>query len=81
MLGDYLLHALSHQCSTKNINDPQQTMCYAFICIIKRLTVYLTEIIDEFVTTNFIDDCSLDDESVIAYPTSKLPIDFPENPK
>ncbi|MGK2888616.1 MAG: phenolic acid decarboxylase [Candidatus Malihini olakiniferum] len=72
---NHLLPALGHQQSTKNVcfqNDHISTM-EAY-----RATgpAYPMEVIDEFVTTTFVRDCSPDNESVIAYPASECPLTF-----
>ena len=41
--------------------------------------VYPTEVIDEFATITFIEDCGENNENVINCPASELPADFPHH--
>lgn len=66
------------------INDPKKTVCFQneHIPLMEKYReegpVYPTEVIDEFATITFVEDCGINNESVIACAASELPKNFPE---
>lgn len=67
------------------INNPEKTVCFQndHIALMESYRetgpAYPTEVIDEFATITFIQDCGQNNESVIACAASELPEDFPNN--
>ncbi|WP_130804007.1 phenolic acid decarboxylase [Acinetobacter ihumii] len=68
-------------------NNPEKTVCFQndFIPLMESYReagpAYPTEVIDEFATITFIQDCGKNNEAVIACAASELPEDFPNNLK
>lgn len=69
------------------MNDPKKTVCFQneHIPQMEKYReagpAYPTEVIDEFATITFIEECGPDNEEVINCPASELPDNFPENLK
>lgn len=67
------------------INNPEHTVCFQNEHIAQMEAyreagpVYPTEVIDEFATITFIEDCGENDENIINCPASELPADFPHH--
>ena len=67
------------------MNNPEHTVCFQNEHIAQMEAyreagpVYPTEVIDEFATITFIEDCGENDENVINCPASELPADFPHH--
>lgn len=67
------------------INEPKKTVCFQndFIPLMEQYReqgpAYPTEVIDEFATITFIEECGENNEEVINCPASELPADFPNN--
>lgn len=67
------------------INDPKKTVCFqnehipAMEAYREAGPAYPTEVIDEFATITFIQDCGENNESVIDRPASELPANFPNS--
>ncbi|WP_319582471.1 phenolic acid decarboxylase [uncultured Pseudodesulfovibrio sp.] len=69
------------------INEPKKTVCFQNEHIREMEAfreagpAYPTEVIDEFATITFVEDCGQDNEEVINCPASELPENFPDNLK
>lgn len=67
------------------MNNPEHTVCFQNEHIAQMEAyreagpVYPTEVIDEFATITFIENCGENDESIINCPASELPADFPHH--
>ncbi len=65
------------------INDPKKTVCFQneHIPLMESYReagpAYPTEVIDEFATITYVEECGANNESVIACAASELPADFP----
>ena len=69
------------------IDDPMKTVCFQNEHIPEMEAfreagpAYPTEVIDEFATITFVEDCGLNNEEVISCAASELPENFPDNLK